>query len=432
MGLKELIDEGLITLYHKPGKVRYLDIKEVEIWDETLRDGAQTPNVVLTHDEKSEIASALANIGVKYIVLGFPAVSRSEKKSVEEICSNSSYRDVKFGAPARARIEDIDVSIDCGVDFVPIFISTCYYRIMADYLKKEPKKTLVPEAEKFVLKKVDDSISYASERGAEPVFVAEDASRSNFRFLTKSFRRALKSGSKKVIFADTVGYLSPSVTNNLIYNLRNNLGKKVDIGVHLHNDFGNATANTTAAVLAGAKFPHVCVNGYGERAGNAPLEEVVVNLEFLHNVDTGIEMEKLQSLSHLVEKAFCIPVAHHKPVVGRNAFSHESGIHAKAVLIDNRLYESLSAESLGRETELILGSGSGVNVLKWKLDNLGIQYSPENLFRILRHVKVTAEMKSKQRLRNYYEKVEELEKGTFDGISKEELVEIVKKVEKSD
>lgn len=415
----------------------------VNIWDETLRDGAQTPGVVLHPEEKLGIAEALVDIGVKYIAVGFPAVSLGEMEATRLICSQGFARDVNLFVPARALDKDIDAAAESGARMVAVFLATSYLRVACDYMKKDFGTILLEgindelkgEIKSYVTSKISSSMVYAKERGLVPVFVAEDASRSDLDFLIDLFGIAIDSGAKNIIFTDTVGCLVPKSASYLVSRIRGGLAGKlsgVGFGVHCHNDLGLATANTLAAVEAGANFPHVCVNGFGERAGNTALEELVKILDKM-GVSTGICLEELKPLSKLVEEKFGITSPYHKPIVGKNAFRHESGIHTKGISINPIFYEGFSPESVGAKREIIFGKGTGIHALRRKVEELsprlgGIELDDRALRIVLSTIKNYCEVKSKDDIRFLQQTSEKLMDMYLSGVKDDEMVSIVKKV----
>ncbi|MBS1195123.1 MAG: pyruvate carboxyltransferase, partial [Methanomicrobia archaeon] len=296
----------------------------VEICDVTLRDGEQTPGVSFTREEKMDIASWLDRIGVDVIEAGFPVVSPYEKQCVAAIANQGL--DARICGFARARQGDVDAAIECGVDMVSLFIATSALHMRTKYRK--PRDQVVDEAMGMV--------EYAKDHGVEVRFAAEDASRTPRRFLKEVYGKAIDHGADLLSFADTVGCLTPLQMRRVMGDLVRNLTKP--LCAHCHNDLGCATANTITAAEAGAFQLHTTVNGIGERAGNAALEEVLVALRLIGGVDR-YDLSHLKMLSGLVERYSGITLAKTKAVVGEHAFAHESGIHIAAILEDPLTYE---------------------------------------------------------------------------------------------
>ncbi|MBN1800237.1 MAG: hypothetical protein JW891_01950 [Candidatus Lokiarchaeota archaeon] len=328
---------------------------KVSIWDETLRDGEQTPTVYLTLDEKIHLAKMMDEIGVKIIAVGFPAVSDSEKLIVKTIVNEDCKRASIVGV-ARPKIEDIDHCIDADLKEIVIFMP------ISPIFLKTLKQTKAQQ-----LEKIERSILYAKNNGFKVNWVAEDGTRSEFTHLKNVFQTAIKAGAERVVIGDTVGVLTPISTSYLIKRIKKQvidpLKMDVGLGIHTHNDFGLAVANTITGVFEGCEFPHTCINGYGERAGNAALEEVVTILKRM-GIDTGIKLQKLPELSAVCEKYFCQPLARNKPIVGDFAFSHESGLHIAAILAHPLTYEPINPKMVGRNRRFFLGKFSGTKSIE--------------------------------------------------------------------
>jgi isopropylmalate/homocitrate/citramalate synthase len=397
--------------------------KKVAIWDETLRDGEQTPGTFLTVDEKVELSKLLDEIGVKVIVPSYPAVSESEKSVVKAI-ARENLVNAKIAATARPVRKDIDACLDCDVKEIPIFMSTS--RILLRYSIRKS----VEEAIEMLV----DAITYARDHGVIVDFVAEDATRAYFDELMKICVAAVNAGSDKIALADTLGIMRPTSMKYLVARVRDELAQKfnrnIPLSVHCHNDFGLATANTLAGVEEGVTYPHTCVNGYGERGGNASFEEVVVSLELLYKVDTGIKLDRIYEVSQVFERTFGLPLSAHKPLVGDNCFRHESGIHVYALLRNKQTYEPFPPEIIGRQTEMFLGKKSGKHVVDYLLKTEGIKVSDEQLKEIVSEIKKRQEMQSKEILRARFMDVKEKIRTLHTGIFKSEFLEIVRKVTK--
>lgn len=395
--------------------------KRVYIWDETLRDGEQTPGVCLTPEEKLEIAKLMDEMGVSIIAVGYPAVSETEKEAVRLVASEGLSK-AKVAAPARPMTRDIDLVIECEADEVPIFLATSDLHL---------KYKLKMSREKSMRKAVE-AVEYAKDHGLIVDFVAEDSSRSNLNHLKSMFKAVVEAGADKVVIADTVGFLHPLSMKYLVSKLRDFLWEKcklkVPLCVHCHNDFGLATANTLAAIEEGVMYPHVTVNGYGERAGNASFEEVVMALELLYDIKTGIRREKIYELSLLVEEKFGLPLPVHKAIVGRNAFSHESGIHVHGVMAHSLTYEPFSPEIIGRERRFYFGKHTGKYHVEARLKTLGITVSKNKLLKIVEKIKKLHEMKRKYRSKEQLTRIKEFMENMQTGVSEEDFFRIVEDV----
>ncbi len=419
---KEELEE-LLTNYNKIAlEEQKLDLpSEVCIWDETLRDGEQSPTVYLTLDEKIHLAKMLDEIGVKLIAVGFPAVSKSEKKIVKTIVSENFNASI-LGI-ARPKREDIDACIDAELKEIVIFMPIS--PIFRKTLKQKPEEQL---------EMIKDGIHYAIENGFKVNWVSEDGTRCDFNHLKNVFQTAIEAGAERIVLGDTVGILTPNSTSHLINRIKNEvvapLNKEVPMGIHTHNDFGLAVANTVTGVLEGCTYPHTCINGYGERAGNAALEEVVTNLERL-GIKTGIKLTKLPEISEVCEKYFSQPLALNKPIVGKHAFAHESGLHIAAILAHPLTYEPINPKMVGRRRKFYLGKFSGsksvLHALQNKIKVLDLDIPADIIKKIVSEVKTVHEETSKKELRKSFNIIKkELDK-ISKGVSDKEFFEIVNK-----
>lgn len=419
MMLDELEADGLIVNFNKVQQTKPKHLpKEVLIWDETLRDGEQTPGTSLLIDEKIEIAKLMDEMGIAIINVGFPAVSNDEEEVVRRIAAEG-FKQAKICAPARAIKSDIDIAIQAGAEEVPIFIAFSNL-----HLKYKLKKT--PEE---ALNIVTDCIEYAKKYGVIVDFVTEDTSRTSIDDTVKIFKTALDAGADRVVIADTVGFLRPESMRYLVSQIRDRLYKevkrKVPLSIHNHNDFGLATANTLAAIEEGVTVPHVCIAGFGERAGNAPLEEVVMALEFLYDIRTGVQTEKIQELADMVSEAFAILLPVHKAITGENAFSHEAGIHVHGILSHRLTYEPIPAETVGRKTEFYMGKHTGSQIVKTKLEQENIEATDDQIKQIVLQVKETHKLRDKVEMLRQLHKAAELLRETRLGLKENEFWNIV-------
>jgi len=354
----------------------------VYVLDTTLRDGEQTPGVSLTPDEKVEIAKKLNELGIDVIEAGFPVASEGEYEAVKRIAGLNLNS--KVAALARTNRKDVDLAISAGADRVHLFIAT------SDIHMKYKLKMTRDE----VLNSITEWITYVRDRGVEVEFSAEDSTRSDRAFLLQAFKVAAKSGATMLDIADTVGFASPQLMAELVSQIKKEI-PGVGVSVHCHNDFGLATANTISAILAGADQFHGTINGIGERAGNASIEEIVVALKILYNVDTGIKFEKIYEISKLVEKLTGVHVSKNKPLVGDNAFGHESGIHTHGILSNPQTYEPISPEMIGRKRWFMAGKHAGSHGIAAMLKEMGIQFDDSQLEEIVEQVKALGD-KGKQ------------------------------------
>ena len=356
-------------------KKEYLKIADkIYIFDTTLRDGEQTPGVALTIDEKIEIATKLNNLGVDKIEVGFPASSKGEIVSAKKI--KSIGLDSTIVGLARTLRNDIDAVLDADLDYVHTFIGTS--KLHRDYKLKMDKQTVVQTAV--------DAIEYAKDHGLTVEFSAEDATRTEGTFLVEICDEAVSAGADFLDIPDTLGILTPSLTAFLLIELKNHF-KDTPISVHFHNDFGLATANSLMAIECGAEQVHVTVNGIGERTGNCSLEELVMSLKSAYNVDLGLDTSRLYSLSKLVGRLTGIKMPVNKPIVGDNAFAHESGIHVQGILNHSSTYEPISPEMVGNSRRIILGKHTGANAIRSKLKDYHIDLNDEQFDKVLSEIK---------------------------------------------
>ncbi len=362
--------------------------ESIVIWDETLRDGEQMPGVHFTPEEKFEIAELLSDMGVGVINAGIPVVSEDEARAVHRI-AHAGFR-AKILAAARTVPADVDAVIRSGVSQIAIFVAASQV-----HLKYKLRMT-----QDEVLAASLKTVKQAKDAGLFVAFVTEDTVRAPFEFVERLYREVQDAGADRLVVADTVGIMTPLTFRWYLEEFRRRVHPK-DLSVHCHNDFGLATANTLTAVECGARAPHVCVNGLGERAGNASLEEVVLCLEALYGVSTGIQTGRIHELSRLVEHLSGVPVAVNKALVGYNAFSHEAGIHTHGILQHTLTYEPLQPEVVGRRRQMILGKHTGKAALAEKLKERGLTASDPLLLELLRRVKQETETRSKADLRRF-------------------------------
>ena len=350
----------------------------VEICDVTLRDGEQTPGVSFSCPEKVEIATLLDTIGIEVIEAGFPAVSANEKQCVKTIANLGL--DARICGFCRAREPDIQAAIDCGVDMVSIFIPTSELHVRIKFRK--PREQVLEDSLSM--------IDYARDHGVLVRFAAEDASRTDLPFLKQVYHRAADHGAVLLSYADTVGCLVPSEMHQIMTDLVSSIDRP--LSAHCHNDMGCAVANTLTAAEAGAFQLHTTVNGIGERAGNASLEELLVALRMKNSI-TRYDLSHLKELSRMVEKYSGVPLPRNKPVTGELAFSHESGIHIAAILEDPATYEFFPPELVGGERHFILGKHTGRKALEHVVASLGCELSEKQICKVLDLVKDHSEHK---------------------------------------
>ncbi|TFF92597.1 homoaconitate hydratase [Candidatus Thorarchaeota archaeon] len=417
--METLEKAGLAVNYNKILSTKSNNLpKRVHIWDETLRDGEQTPGVALTVDEKIDIAKMLDEIGTSIVAVGFPAVSEAEKEAVASV-AKEGLSNAKVAAPARALKSDIDACIEAEVEEVPIFIATSDFR-----LKYQLRMT-----REEMLERLSECVEYGKDHGLIIDYIAEDATRSNMEHLCEAYRTAIDAGASKVCVADTVGFVRPEVMKHIVREVREHLWAKnkykVPLAAHCHDDFGLATANTLAAIEEGVTYPQVCVNAYGERAGNAAFEEIVMALDQLYHIETGITTEKLYGLSKLVERHFVVPLPLHKAISGDNAFTHSSGIHSHGQLTHSMTYEPIGPILVGRKREFHLGKFVGRHFVEYMLKMGGIDATEAQAREIADRVKRTHEDIKKSQSKEAFDRIKQELRSLRTGVSEREFWQIV-------
>lgn len=349
---------------------------KVFIDDTTLRDGEQTAGVVFANYEKIEIARMLDAAGVHQIEVGIPAMGGDEKETIKEIVSLGFKASLL--AWNRAVLSDIKHSLDCNVDAIAISISTSDIHIEHKLRKNR----------QWVTDNMVKCVKFAKDKGLYVSVNAEDASRTEMDFLLEFAEEAKKSGADRLRFCDTLGILDPFQTYSVVKNLIDAAG--IDVEMHTHNDFGMATANALAGIKAGAKYVNTTINGLGERAGNAALEEVVMALKYIGHLDLGFETKMFREISEYVARASSRNVPVWKAIVGTNVFAHESGIHADGVIKNPLTYEVFSPEEVGLARQLVIGKHSGSNAIVQKFMEYGIEITDKEAAAILAEVRRTA------------------------------------------
>ncbi len=348
------------------------------IFDTTLRDGEQAPGASLTPEQKLEIATALEKLGVDVIEAGFPVASTGDFQAVSAI--SKKIKNCKICGLARSKREDIEA---CAQSLkkakrprIHVFLATSEIH----------RKYKLKKAKSQILELASWAVGYARKFCDDVEFSPEDASRTEEDFLLKVIEEVIKKGARTINIPDTVGWAYPEQFSSLISNILNKVPNvnKATISVHCHNDLGLAVANSLAAVKAGANQVHCTINGIGERAGNASLEEVVMTIktrsDIFKDIKVNINTPLLYNTSRLVSRLTGFVVAPNKAIVGRNAFRHESGIHQDGILKERRTYEIISPRQVGfPETELVLGKHSGKHAFKVRLEKLGFYLTPREL-----------------------------------------------------
>ncbi len=350
--------------------------------DTTLRDGEQTAGVAFTVDEKCAIACALASAGVAEMEIGIPAMGEEEVACINSIAA----LELPSALMVWGRLTDTDLeqALRCRADIIHLSIPVSDIHLQHK----------LRQSREWVLAQVARVIEKAAASGRKVTLGAEDASRADGDFLALVARRALACGASRVRFADTLGVLDPFSTYEAIARLREAVDMEIEI--HAHNDLGLATANTLAALRAGATHANTTVNGIGERAGNAALEEVVMGVRHLHHGDTGVNTQTLVAISQLVARASGRPVALNKSIVGEAVFTHEAGIHIDGLLKNAATYESFDPSELGRQRRTVLGKHSGSQSVRRAYGALGVMLDDDGLTgRLLSRIREHA-MRAKQ------------------------------------
>jgi len=358
-------------------KARKISSDKVRIFDTTLRDGEQTPGVTVTPDQKIQIAIRLDELGVDAIEAGFPIVSHGEMQAIKAISKQGLKAEVC--GLARTIEADIDAALKCDLKYVHTFIATSDIH-MQYKLKMTPQQ---------VMDKAVKAVEYAKKHGMQVEFSAEDATRSDRQFLLKVFKAVTEAGADRVDIPDTVGYRTPDYIAQIVKDVMS--ATDLPISMHCHNDFGLAVANTIAGVNAGAACAHVTINGLGERAGNAALEEFVMALEILYNKKHNIKTKLIYETSKFVSNTMGIIVQPNKAIIGENAFGHESGIHTHGIINNPLTYEPIAPELVGRKRWMQAGKHAGAHGIRAMLEDFGIKPTDEQLHQIVEKQKNIAD-----------------------------------------
>jgi 2-isopropylmalate synthase len=365
----------------------------VRIFDTTLRDGEQSPGFSMNTAEKIRLAKQLAILGVDVIEAGFPIASRGDLEAVRMVAKE--VREVPIAALARAKKEDVSAAIEA---LEPAAASRLHIFLATSDLHLRVKLNMTREQ---ALEAIGSMIKFGRQHVGEVEFSAEDAGRTDIDYLCQVCRVAVDAGATTLNLPDTVGYAVPEEYGAMFRKVREYLGDPpgITLSAHCHDDLGMAVANSLAAIRAGVRQIECTINGIGERAGNASLEEVVVALAVRKdsfNVTTGIRLEHLFPTSRMLTEITGAQVAPNKAVVGANAFAHEAGIHQDGIIKNPQTYEIISPETVGVPARsLVLGKHSGRNALRMSLRDLGYEPSDADLAECYRRVTALAD-KSKQ------------------------------------
>ncbi|WP_249361455.1 LeuA family protein [Haloterrigena sp. H1] len=350
------------------------EIESARVFDTTLRDGEQSPGTSFSYDDKRQIASILDEMGTHVIEAGFPVNSDAEFEAVRDIASATSSTTCGL---ARVVDKDIEAALDSGVEMVHTFVSTSDVQI----------EDSMHATREEVVERAVESVERITEAGATCMFSPMDATRTDEQFLIEVIEAVTEAGTDWINIPDTTGVATPTRFKAMIEKVLAHTDARID--VHAHDDFGLATANALAGIEAGASQAQVSVNSIGERAGNAAYEEFVMAVESLYQTDTGIDTTRITELSEIVEEKSGMPTPGNKPVVGDNAFSHESGIHAAGVIENSDTFEPgvMTPEMIGAERKLVMGKHTGTHSVRERLVECGFDPTDEQVRAVTRRVK---------------------------------------------
>jgi len=350
-----------------------LHLDSIKILDTTLRDGEQTPGASLDPEKKLRIAKRLDELGIPIIEAGSAIASKGEIKAIRLIMKEKLNAEIL--SFARALKGDINAILKSEAHGVHLVVPTS-----PSHLKYKLKKT-----EEQVLQMTIDATEYAKDHGLIVELSAEDSTRSDLNFVKKMFSTGIEAGADRLCPCDTVGILTPERSYSFHHEISSTF--KVPVSAHCHNDFGMAVANSIAALMGGATEVHATINGLGERAGNASLEEIAMTLISLYEVQLPLKTQLFYSTSRLVSRLTGIPIQPNKAIIGDNAFTHEAGIHTHGVLAAPFTYEPFSPELVGIHRRLSTGKLSGTHGIKAFLEDLDLKPTPDQLEEIFRRVK---------------------------------------------
>lgn len=368
-------------------------MERIWICDSTLRDGEQSPDAGMTFDQKIQLGEKLIDLGVDILEAGFARTSTMDADVIYRLAQTAQNKDVVISSIARCCQEDIDIAVKalepaiaCKKGHLHLFTPTSFIHSM-NKLHKTPEG---------ILHLIRESIQYAK-KIAPVKWSAEDATRSNKDFLVQCIQAAVDAGANTINLADTVGQMVDTQMQQLFEYVIQRVKYSSDVvfSVHCHNDKGLATANTLFAIKGGARQVDCCMNGLGERAGNAALEEIVMAIKTtpeIYPFTTRIDTKKIMEVSQMVEKFSGFQVSKNKAIIGKNAFAHASGVHQNGVIRGRAaniktMYSAISPELLGREDEIVITRHSGSCAIEYVLNQEGISISPEMARVLLQTIK---------------------------------------------
>jgi isopropylmalate/homocitrate/citramalate synthase len=345
----------------------------IGLYDTTLRDGEQTVGVALDPQQKLDIARALDGLGIDRIEAGFPRVSADDTEAFRSIAADGLAAEI-WGF-ARALPADVDALLEIGVRAAVIESPVSDGKLSAYGISREK-----------LLARVQEAVSYAARNGVKVCFFGVDGSRADFVFLERVYKEAVSAGASEIAIVDTLGAVSPEAAALMTRSAREWVGERVPVHWHGHNDFGMATAAAVAAVRAGASWVQGTINGMGERAGNANLGEVALALEALYGISTRLRFDRLKAVSELVQALSGYALEPWKPVTGETLFTRESGAVASQ-FHDPPAIEPFSSELVGAPRRIVLGKKSGLDSIRIKLADLGLERPEEDWPALLAEVK---------------------------------------------
>jgi len=355
---------------------------KVILCDCTLREGEQAAGVAFSQQDKIIVARYLSEMGIPQIQVGYPGISKKDKETVKIIKREGFSSKIESISIIHVDNwkEHIDAALECQVDILGLQFGVSNIRL----------KYVLNFSEEEALDRIYESVVYAKENQAYVSFTPTDVTRTPFHFLKRVFQTLMNADVDRVKIADSVGVFSPLATKNLIKEVKQIVGDK-PVGVHFHNDFGLALANTIAAIETGVDVVDVTVNGLGERTGNASLDEVVMVLKLLYGMDLSIQIEKLSALSHLIENLTGIKIPKSKPIVGKNAFAHLLDTHVMGMEKYEAMYEPFDPKQVGNERRFPLGRLSGPSAVKKKLREMDIDLDGSKIPILLDQIRNKAE-----------------------------------------
>jgi isopropylmalate/homocitrate/citramalate synthase len=345
----------------------------VALYDTTLRDGEQTVGVALDPEQKLAIARAIDSLGIERIEAGFPRVSKDDTEAFREIAA--AGLDAEIWGFARAVPADVDALLEIGVHAAVIESPVSDGKLSAYGISREE-----------LIRRVTTAVAHATESGVTVCFFGVDGSRADLEFLKRVYTEAVQAGAKEIAIVDTLGAVNPEAAALLVTSARGWVGEDIPVHWHGHNDFGLATAASVAAARAGAKWVQGTINGMGERAGNANLGEVALALEALYGIPTKLRFERLREVAELVQRTSGYELEPWKPLTGSTLFTRESGAVASQ-FHDPPAIEPYSSQLVGAPRRIVLGKKSGLDSIRIKLDELGLEKPQDQWPALLAEVK---------------------------------------------